>query len=86
MDGNPYAGAYDVFVAKYDTEGNKQWTKTLGTADEDRGEGVAVDKAGNSYISGYTRGDLDGKYCAAERIILWRRTTVTGNQLWTKLV
>ena len=85
MDGNPYAGAYDVFVAKYDTEGNKQWTKTLGTADEDRGEGIAVDAAGNSYITGYTRGDLDGNTCAGSADIFVAKYDGAGNKLWTKL-
>ena len=38
----------------------KQWTKQLGTEDNDYGEGVTTDSSGNIYVTGDTVGDLDG--------------------------
>jgi len=37
-----------------------EWTQQLGTSGNDYGDSVAVDTAGNAYISGITAGALDG--------------------------
>ena len=37
----------------------KQWTKQLGTTENDYGEGVTTDSSGNIYVTGKTTG-LDG--------------------------
>jgi len=60
LDGNTSEGNYDIFLVKYNSSGTKQWTKQLGTSSADYGQGVAVDSAGNIYITGYTSGGLDG--------------------------
>ncbi|HCJ67495.1 MAG TPA: hypothetical protein DHV62_09325, partial [Elusimicrobia bacterium] len=60
LDGNTNAGSEDVFLVKYDSSGNKIWTKQFGTASDDRGRGVANDSYGNIYITGCTAGGLDG--------------------------
>lgn len=57
----------DIFLAKFDPTGNLVWVRGIGGTDpssggnagEDRGWGVAVDSAGNSYVTGH----------------LWRYTT-----------
>ena len=38
----------------------KQWTKQLGTSSDDIGRGVTTDPSGNIYVTGETRGNLDG--------------------------
>ncbi|MBC7864168.1 MAG: T9SS type A sorting domain-containing protein, partial [Bacteroidia bacterium] len=46
------ANSQDVFVAKFDANGNSQWI-TCGTGDyDDLGYGVGVDAAGNVYVGG----------------------------------
>ncbi len=42
----------DIFVAKYDTNGKLQWAKSAGGRTGNRGSGIAVDGAGNSYVVG----------------------------------
>ncbi len=42
----------DIFVAKYDTTGKLQWAKSAGGRTGNRGSGIAVDGAGNSYVVG----------------------------------
>ena len=38
----------------------KQWTKQLGTSIWDEGKDVTTDSSGNIYVTGETRGNLDG--------------------------
>ena len=45
---------------KYDPSGTKQWTKQLGTTESDLGIGVTTDPSVNIYVTGYTKGGLDG--------------------------
>lgn len=47
-------GGTDVFVAKLDADGNLLYATYLGGTGEDRGMGIAVDSAGNAYVTGYT--------------------------------
>ncbi len=60
LDGNLSAGGNDLFVVKYTSAGVKQWTRQLGTASADYAYGVATDISGNVYMTGHTRGGLDG--------------------------
>jgi hypothetical protein len=54
------AGDYDIFVAKYNNAGTLQWVSTAGgSAGRDRGVGIALDDAGNSYVTGYFNGSAD---------------------------
>ena len=43
----------DIFIVKYDPAGNALWAKSTGGNDNDVGIGVAVDPAGNAYITGF---------------------------------
>ena len=58
--GGTNAGANDAFLTKYDASGNLQWSRQIGTISDDRSYSVAVDSSGNIFISGFTRGDLNG--------------------------
>ncbi len=56
----PNAGAHDAFLAKYDTNGNAQWSRQLGTTTNDDAWSVATDSAGNAYLAGSTLGGING--------------------------
>jgi hypothetical protein len=43
----------NIFIAKYDSNGNTIWAKSLGGNDLDYGVGISVDTIGNLYISGH---------------------------------
>ena len=55
LDGNTTAGSADLFVAKYNSSGTKQWTKQMGTEEYDEASGVANDSSGNFYVVGGTK-------------------------------
>jgi hypothetical protein len=65
LEGNENAGGTDLFLVKYDTAGNRIWTRQFGSADpnvtgiEVSGD-VAVDESGNAYVTGHVSGTLDG--------------------------
>ena len=61
LDGETNAGSGDIFVSKYSSDGTKAWTKLIGTSSLDIGIEVATASDGSVYITGYTRGDLNGE-------------------------
>jgi hypothetical protein len=52
-------GFFDVFFAKYDTDGNLVWLKKSGGVKEDVGLGIAVDTFNNCYATGYFHDVVD---------------------------
>jgi hypothetical protein len=58
--GGPDVNDSDAFLTKYDGAGNFLWSRQIGTTAYDISRGVAVDAAGNAYISGDTFGSLGG--------------------------
>ncbi len=45
-------GANDIFVVKYDTNGDIQWAKKAGGSKQDRGYGLTIDANENIYVAG----------------------------------
>ncbi|MDP4266007.1 MAG: SBBP repeat-containing protein [Bacteroidota bacterium] len=46
------SGSNDIFIVKYDTNGNLLWAKREGGTDDDYVSSVAVDVSGNIYVAG----------------------------------
>jgi len=46
------AGGDDIFLAKFDSNGNHLWSKSFGGSSDDEGKSVSVDSSGNVYITG----------------------------------
>lgn len=55
------AGNTDVFAAKYDATGVKQWIIQFGNSGIDTGNDIAVDSTGNAYVVGAISGSLPGQ-------------------------
>jgi len=48
------AGGYDGFIAKFDNGGNRVWATYFGGNSDENSYGIAIDGAGNSYVTGFT--------------------------------
>jgi hypothetical protein len=78
-------GSSDAFVAKYNAAGQLIWTRQLGTASSDSGEGVSVDGLGNVYISGNTGGSLGGAHAGPAGVFVGMYDTA-GTLIWTRQI
>ncbi|MBO6765305.1 hypothetical protein [Maricaulis sp.] len=57
-DGQTLKGEQDLVLAKYDSAGNRVWSRVLGAADDAEGASVAVDADGNVVVTGQVTGGL----------------------------
>lgn len=46
-------GYYDIFLVKYDANGNEVWLRVAGDSDDERAYAAAIDATGNVYITGH---------------------------------
>ena len=60
-------GIYDAWVAKYDGNGKEIWRRQLGSSQYEEGTAIALDDAGNIYITGFTEGAVDGESGVSDR-------------------
>lgn len=94
---DPQLGYYDMFIAKYDTNGNKLWIKQLGLSSlghypQTIGNSIATDSSGNSYVAGSTStglilGGLSGNSSSNldnNNDLLVVKYDTNGNKLWVK--
>lgn len=74
----------DFFIAKFDTNGNRLWINQSGSAaTNDQGLGVAVDAAGNAYMTGTVAGPFAGTATTgAGHDAYVAKYDTNGNRLW----
>lgn len=82
--GKPNAGLRDAFVTKYDSDGDRLWTKQFGTSSFDTVYGITTDKNGNFYVSGTTEGNLAGPRQASFSDAFVAKYDSNGNQNWLR--
>lgn len=83
------AGAFDGFVAKYDTAGAHQWSRKYGNEADQYVRSVALDATGNVYVSGDAAGAIDfggGAMSATSNPSAFvAKLDSLGNATWAKL-
>jgi hypothetical protein len=83
VPGVPNAGDYDVFVRRYDTDGNVIWTDQFGGSDFDEIEGIATYR-GKVFVAGSTLSALPGQISGGSWDGLVRAYDSDGHALWTR--
>jgi hypothetical protein len=78
--GTTSAGGLDIFLAKFDSSGNRIFTQQFGTAQDDIGYGVVVDISGNIYITGSTKGILGSSSFGLQDVFLAKFNSSWVNQ------
>jgi len=72
LSGQVSAGEVDIILMKYDSSGDLQWQKQIGTAQSDFGAGIAVDGSENVYLAGHTYGSLQGTNVGSKDLVLMK--------------
>jgi len=87
--GGPLAANYwDIFVAKFDTNGNHIWSLVYPKAGNEQGMKVTTDVFGNVLVSGWMYGTLDfggGPLTADDRDTFLLKLDPNGNHVWSKV-
>ncbi len=78
-------GENDIFLYKLNSKGKEIWKRQLGTPQDDQMQEIAVDMNGNCFITGGTKGDLEGKN-AGENDIFLIKIDNDGNTLWSRQI
>ncbi len=53
------SGIFDIFILKLDPSGNFTWVRGIGDVNNDTGESIALDAAGNVHVTGTFNGTVD---------------------------
>jgi hypothetical protein len=76
-------GKTDGFVSKFDSVGNIIWTKQFGTSEDDFIRWIAIDRIGNLYVTGYTKGVINERNFGNEDIMVVKLDSA-GSIIWQK--
>lgn len=81
--GEDNLGGLDIFIRKYDLNGNQQWTDQFGTTGGEYPDAVSADSTG-VYVVGHTDGVLPGQANLGSRDAFIRKYDHDGTVLWTR--
>jgi hypothetical protein len=88
LDGQAQVSAGgDVFVTKYDIDGNRLWTTLLGAAGNQSSfsNGIALDASGNVFVSGVASGDFGGATQTGAQDLFLLKLDNSGALQWTQM-
>ncbi|HYV92885.1 MAG TPA: T9SS type A sorting domain-containing protein [Chitinophagales bacterium] len=81
-------GYYDLFIAKYDSDGNVLWAKNAGGTQADGGQAICADASGNVYVTGYFQYQAifgsDTIHGNGNVNVFLAKYDTHGNNLWAK--
>jgi hypothetical protein len=82
FDGNASFGQEDIVLVKFDSSGNKLWSRQYGTSGFDFAHAVATDPAGNIYVTGEPGGTFSDSPTGGSVFLV--KYDGAGNRLWTR--
>ncbi len=87
LGGETLTGTSDLFIVKYDKDGNYQWTRLLGVAGISTCTyNLTIDSSENIYSTGTTQGNLGGETLTGTQDLAIVKYDKDGNYQWTRLL
>jgi len=86
LDGQRYSGGTDAFISKYSSDGTRAWTRLLGSSTNDEARGISTAADGSIYITGFTKGSLDGQTNSGYFDAFISKYSSDGTKAWTRLL
>ncbi len=84
FEGETNEGGFDVFIRKYNTDGDEIWTREFGTSDDfDSGNDVSADTTG-VYVVGTVGASLPGQTSQGSTDAFIRKYNSDGDEIWTR--
>jgi hypothetical protein len=83
FEGTYFGGVSDMYLAKYDPAGNRMWVRQFGSPDRDQSHALAVDAAGNAYVTGRVEASLDGNTAYGHQDMFLVKYDPMGNKIWS---
>jgi len=84
LERNINLGTDDIFLVKHNSPGSKKWTEQLRISDNESGISLVVDSFENIYVTGYTKGVLDGNTNSVNYDVFMEKYNSSGIKQWTK--
>jgi Ca2+-binding RTX toxin-like protein len=86
LHGQTSNGGVDAFISRYDSNGNRVWTKLLGSPSYEAANTITLGSNGNLYLVGYTEGSLDGQSNSGGRDIFISQYLPDSTKVSTRLL
>jgi hypothetical protein len=75
----------DGFITKFNSAGDKLWTRTLGSTSRDAIWGSTIGNDGSIYVGGTTSGNFDGQSSSGSTDIFVSKYSSDGVKQWTRI-
>jgi uncharacterized protein (UPF0548 family) len=85
INGLSTAGGTAAFLTKFNSDGDKVWTKLLDSSSDDNAYALTTGLDGSIYVSGYTNGSLDGQSNSGNSDTFLTKFSTDGTKVWTLL-
>lgn len=85
LDGSEQpSGRIEVFVAKFDPQGNQLWLRQLRDEEIAYSESLCLDIDGNVYVAGYSEGDFDREADELRSNGIIVKLNAAGQEIWSQ--
>ncbi len=84
IPGASSVGGSDMYVRRYDGEGEHSWTRQFGSPGSDEVQGMAIDASGSIVVVGNTVDALPGQTSQGMADVVVRKYASDGSHLWTR--
>lgn len=79
------AGGTDPFLVRFNTNGDREWSRMWGSVSNDTVSGVTVDGLGNVYVAGTVSAGFDDQVVSSDSDIFTTMFTADGAKTWTRI-